>query len=500
MSPVEFVLKAVSDKLAMWKRIRAACDGEDAVKALREEVLPKPNADDTSEQNAARYAAYLKRAVWYNVAARTLKGLVGYVFAKDPVVELPATLKALEDNVDGSGVTLDQQAKAALTRVLQFGRAGLLVDYPSTGNVTTQKDLLDGNIAPTIVLYDPEAITNWRYRVQGAKSVLELLVLRECYTVPDASNEFSLVEKIRYRVLTLDETGVHGRIFVQAADKSEFEEDATQRYDVRNKSGAPFKEIPFTFLGAENNDATVDLPPILDLVTLNFAHFRNSADYEEACYMVGQPTPYVSGLTESWVKDVLKGTMHLGSRAIIPLPQGGSAGLLQAAANTMQKEAMDAKERQMVALGAKLVEQKDVQRTATEAGLEHASEVSTLTAAASNVFLAYKTALGFCGEFVGATDAKIEFDLSEPLASEVVTPEQATAITAMWQGGLIDFEEARHALKRSGIAWKDDNEVKENVQADAFDDAAALGQPPATKPPPAKKQTGKQVAPPPADA
>ena len=86
-------------------------------------------------------------------------------------------------------------------------------------------------------------------------------------------------------------------------------------------------------------------------------------------------------------------------------------GLIQASANSMPKEAMDTKERQMVALGAKLVEQKQVQRTATEAGLENASETSVLASAANNTAEAFRTALGWCMEFVG-TDGEIEFDLN----------------------------------------------------------------------------------------
>ena len=95
----------------------------------------------------------------------------------------------------------------------------------------------------------------------------------------------------------------------------------------------------------------------------------------------------------------LKGEVQLGSRAAVPLPEGGSMGLIQASANSMPKEAMDTKERQMVALGAKLVEQKQVQRTATEAGLENASETSVLASAANNTAEAFRKALKWCMEF-----------------------------------------------------------------------------------------------------
>lgn len=474
-SPVETIRLEVSNSLFLWERIRAAIEGEEAIKKLGDRILPRPNASDISPENKARFDSYLLRAVWYNVSGRTLGGLTGYVFRKDPVIELPPLLKPLLDNIDGSGVTLTQQAKAALRTVLAFGRAGLLADYPQVSGATTQQDIIDGRVAPTIVLYQPEQVINWRTSYIGAKLVLDLLVLKECYLVEN-ENEFECSLKVQYRVLTRTAEGVIGRIFRE--DGNEYKDKTEMSYTLRGKNGAPLQEIPFTFIGAVNNDPEVDCSPLIDLVNLNIAHFRNSADHEESSFIVGQPTPWISGLSEQWVKDVLKGSVHLGSRAIIPLPQGGQAGLLQANPNTLPFEAMKHKEHQMVALGAKLVETQDVQRTATEANIEHTSETSTLTAAATNVFQAYRRALSYCGDFVGAETVKIAFDLSEPLTRETITAEQATAIAAAWMQGLLDYEEARTFLKAAGWAWKEDEEVRQNNDSDNF--LGDLGKPSAT--------------------
>jgi Domain of unknown function (DUF4055) len=497
-SPVESTRVEVINSLDKWSRIRAAVEGEEAIKQLGEAILPKPNPTDTSKENAARFQAYLQRAVWYNVSGRTLAGLTGFVFRKDPVIELPELLKPMLDNVDGSGVTMVQQAKAALRSVLAFGRAGLLSDYPHVEGATTQQDILDGRIAPTIVLYQPEQITNWFVSFVGAKAVLDLLVLRENYTVPVAENEFQMQSRIQYRVLTRTPEGVTGRIYREEGSEPGFKEQTQLSYVVTDKAGKPLPEIPFTFLGAVNNDPEVDGSPLLDLVNLNIAHFRNSADHEESCFIVGQPTPWASGLTEQWVKEVMHGQLHLGSRAVIPLPQGGAAGLLQANPNTMPFEAMKHKELQMVALGAKLVEQKDVQRTATEASMDQASETSTLTAAATNVFQGYRRALTFCGLFVGAETVKLGFDLSEPLTRDVITPEQATAIATAWMQGLVDYEEARAFLKAAGWAWKDDKEVKDNNAAEDFNRGSGLPTPPGAPKPPAPKPAPQPPAPQPA--
>ena len=52
--------------------------------------------------------------------------------------------------------------------------------------------------------------------------------------------------------------------------------------------------IPFTFIGATNNDHTIDDAPLLPLAELNIGHFRNSADNEESSFVVGQPTLFIA--------------------------------------------------------------------------------------------------------------------------------------------------------------------------------------------------------------
>lgn len=480
-SAVVYCRPEYHEALPTWELIKATSQGEAAVKAMAEKVLPRPNPLDVSIDNQRRYSGYLTRAVFYNVAGRTLDALTGFVFQKEPKVTLPIVIANMEKNVDGSGVTLNQQAKKALRLTLGLGRCGLLADYPRVEGITTAAQLNSGKVAPTIVLYEPDQIVNWRTSVVGAQILLDLLVLKETLSTPVDDNEFELATVTQYRVLTREDGVILGRIFVPKGD--DFVQDTDQDYLPQDANGQPLDTIPFVFIGADNNDSAIDSPPLIDLVWLNLAHFRNSADYEESSYMVGQPTPWIAGLTQDWVDNVLKGNVYLGSRAILPLPQGGSAGLLQADPNNLPKEAMEHKERQMLALGAKLVQPKDVQRTATEATMDNAAEVSVLSACANNVFQAYKLALTLAGQFVGTDTAKLEYTLAEPLNLVAISSDQVMAIVSLLQGELIDFEEARTQLRKGGIAYKDDKEVHDNIGAGNFDNLPPV--PPAPKPKPA---------------
>lgn len=459
MPNVSYVRDEVAKMKGRWDLIKDCLTGQKAIKDAREKYLPKPNPADLSDENKKRYDQYVERAVFYNVTQRTHAGLVGQVFEQDPIMKLPALMEPLQVDADGAGVALDQQAKKALGEVLGYGRCALLVDYPNTAEPASRADLVAGNIRPTIILYDPWDVINWRTKTVGARKLLSLVVIAEQYIVED--DGFEAKADRQWRVLRLEEETGFYRVEIWREEHGVHQE--YEYYYPRGADGNNLSEIPFTFVGALNNDPNVDLPPLYDLATLNIAHYRNSADYEEACYISGQPTPVLSGLTKDWVEDVLKGQVHLGSRAAIPLPQGGTASLLQAAPNSLPFEAMEHKERQMVALGAKLVENKKVQRTATEAKQEEASEASVLTTCAKNVATAYQYALRWCGVFLGATQES-EFDLNTDFEIGKMNAQERAQLVSEWQSGAITFEEMRHNLKRAGVAYLDDEEAKQALE------------------------------------
>lgn len=464
MPNVGFVRDEVVKIKLKWDLIRDCLDGQTAVKAARAKYLPQPNPTDDSDANRKRYDQYVERAVFYNVSQRTHAGLVGQVFKIDPVIELPSVMDPLVTDVDGAGVSLEQQSKKSLGHVLAYGRCGLFVDHPPTGedpaSAPSREDLIAGRVRPVIILYDPWDIINWRTMTVGAKKLLSMVVIAERYVIED--DGFEATTGKQWRVLRLDENGAY-RVEIWREAAGTFEE--YEHHYPRDATGSLLTEIPFTFVGAVNNDTMMDQPPIYDLAALNIAHYRNSADYEEACYICGQPTPYLAGLSKDWVQDVLKGEVHLGSRAAIALPSGGTAGLIQASPNSMPKEAMEAKERQMVALGAKLVEQKSVQRTATEARQEEASESSVLGTCAKNVAAGYRTAISWCGAFLGVLDEP-EFDLNTDFDSGQISAQDRQQLIAEWQGRAITFEEMRFNLRRANIAYLDDEEAKDQLETE----------------------------------
>lgn len=466
---VHWIRPELEKLLPQYELISDAIDGETAIKDKGELYLPMPDKFNKEEYNCERYKAYLQRAVYYNVTRRTLLGLSGQVFMRDPVIELPPALKALEDDATGTGVPLVQQAKATEEMVLAFSRAGLFVDYPVAEGPTTKARMEQEDIRPTLYTYGPREIINWRVMERGSKDILCLVVLHETYTFNSDPFEEKYAEQ--YRVLRLDEFGEYVQEVWREPDPVQYDINKPgdkgrqhnwaryEKFKPTDFGGKPFKEIPFTFVGTLNNDSNPDKPNFYDIASLNISHYRNSADIEESSFLVGQPTVVASGLTQEWIKEVLKGRIEIGSRGGIPLPEGGDAKILQPVANDMTMALMERKERQMVSLGAKLVEGPEVQRTAYETMVEASSDGSVLASTTRNVQKAFEFALKICCQFVGTTDT-FKFELNNNFDITKLTPDEQAAVIKAWQDGALGFSEMRAILKRAGVATMEDKDVK----------------------------------------
>lgn len=481
---VSFIHPQLSRVWHEYTIIRDCISGPHVIKEAGTLYLPKPNAADKSPENSARYRAYKQRAIYYNVPRRTLQGLVGTVFSRDAVVNVPTTMQPIVDDATGAGVSLEHEAHKLLSFTLAYSRAGVLVDYPDTGeDGATVADIESGKIRPTITTYSPMEIVNWRVINDGARTRLSLVVLAEGY--PFADDGFEIKTGCQFRVLSLVEN--NGELIYKVdvwRDKSPEVWDGkkipvnrdwtiSSTFYPCDATGNNLTDIPFFFVGSENNDTNVDTPSFYDLCEIALGHYRNSADYEESCYQMGQPTYWFSGITNDFLNDTLKGKIPLGSMGGVPLPEGGQAGMLVAPANTMPFEAMQYKERQMVALGARLVEQKSVQRTATEAKQDEASDTSILSACAKNVSSVIKRALICAAKFLGVDDNEIDYTLNYDFNLSQLSSDDRTQLINEFNAGLLTFSEVRSVLHKNGIATVDDDEAKEEI-AKAKSDAAAI--------------------------
>lgn len=448
--------------LSGWTLVEDAAAGEIAVKGKGETYLPKPNPTDTSKENNARYAQYLARAVYYNATGRTLQTLLGTAFGEDPTADITGAIDYALKDVDGAGVSIYQQSQMALSHVLKAGRCGLLVDYPPTSVPASRADMASGAIRARIVLYPAASVTNWRTIRVGSKTTLSMVVLRETY---ETVEDFAAVIEDQYRVLRLTEAGYTQEVWRENGS------DAWVMVEgpavVLDASRSPWREIPFVFCGAVNNDEHCDPSPLYDIASLNIAHYRNSADYEEAAFLVGQVQPWMSGLTVEWRDHLEKTGIYFGSRAPIMLPEGGAFGLAQAAANGLAYEAMKQKEEQMIALGARLLQPGGAVKTATEAQADSEAEMSVLSLAASNVSDAYTRALEWMAQFMG--DGAGEYRIQQDYSGGSVDAQMLSSLLLTVQAGKMPDADLWAAMRQSGLIAPDrtDEMLREELDASA---------------------------------
>ena len=463
MADVTFQHGDYAENYDAWETVEDACAGESEVKGKGVKYLPQPNPTDKSPENTERYKQYKARAVYYNVTRRTLQSLVGACFSQAPTLVTPPLLAYVNTDIDGQGLSIYQQSQVAVSEVLQKGRVGILVDYPQTTAQATLADMQSGRIRSTVALYEAEDIVNWRTEKVGANHALSLVVLKEC-AQQVTEDGFGTQEVDQYRVLRLA-GGVYVIELYQFNDKTQTWDMIAQNIPL-NSSGMAWTQIPFTFIGSASNSTACDPAPLYDLATLNLAHYRNSADYEDSVYMTGQPQAWISGLSNEWRDWLQDKGVYIGARAAMLLPENGNFGIAQAEPNTLAKEAMDAKEKQMLAIGARLITPGSAVKTATEAQAENESEHSVVSLIAANVSEAYTHALEWMGEWMGVS-GQMEYTIHVEAAKFSVDGVMLGALVSANQAGKLPDSDLFRILRKMDVidAEKSDEQIREELAA-----------------------------------
>jgi hypothetical protein len=418
------------DVLERWKTVRDFVRGDQYTRTGG--YIPTLNSHDTTPQNNARNKAYAERAVLYNATAKTLQGLIGVAFKKAPVAKLPKKLQFLLADADGAGNSIFQQSQSVVANVIGVGRHGLYSDFDEVKKT------------PVIKSYPAESIINWRF-----DGFLMMVVLSE---VAEEVEGFGINEIEQFRELAIEDGFLVSRIWRKESD-GEYVLYGDETFPSTPSGRLDY--IPFVFVGSVNNDHNIDTVPLYDLARLNAAHYRNSADYEDSVFFVGQAQPWISGLSEEWRDHMEKERIYIGSRAPMLLPEGGAFGFAQSNPNTLAKEAMDQKEAQMVALGARLLDKNAVQITATQSENEREMSISVMSLIVSNVNEAYQQAIYWAGLYVNVqltNEEKAEaYQITEDFSRLKLDPQTITALTASWQSGMLPKYDIWAYLRRDGF-------------------------------------------------
>lgn len=458
--PVETYHPNYEKYLPSWRKTRDAVRGSVAIKEKKAEYLPVPDPetnDDRLGVASVRYRQYIKRALFTNFTGRTKNALVGAAFRKEPSYELPESLEYLVEDATGDGLGLVQLSKDELSNVLETGRSILLVDYPQTEDGLSAEDIVRLEIRASIIPYTAEQCVNWKTETVRGRKLLTLCVLAEEYI--EDEDEFGHESKTQYRVLRLRDEGYSQQLY---RDEMPFTDETFPR----KADGSNWDFIPLAFIGSKNNDATIDDAPLSDIADVNVAHYLNSADYEESCFLTGQPTLFLThSLTEDQWQEYNPRGIKLGSRSGHVLGDSGSATLLQAQPNNLVMEAMRAKEQAMVAIGARIITDRGGNETAEGARIRFASENSVLGDIVHNLSQGIVTCIAWVGEFMGVPTEDASYEINREFYDKAVDPQLIMSMVTLLDRQILGESDIFDRLKAAGLVEADRTleDIKEEV-------------------------------------
>lgn len=420
----------------VWTAIRHAMIGEIAIKQQGQLYLPQPDGMD-----AEQYSAYLERAVFYNMTYRTVTGLTGAIFRRDPrLLKAGAKLKDLTKRISKDGLSLNIFAKVVAQEMLSVGRYGILVDKAETDSP---------NAKPYLAGYTCENILDWTTTEIDGRDEFDYILLREFQTdrrlvrmEGDEAKPNPSYGKLfmNYRILRLVYDEDYDRLVYQQEFYSSAGEDADLTEDPEVSMplvfGVPMDRIPFRFFNSTTNLPDVEKPPILDILTLNMSHYKTYAQLEHGLFYTANPVYYVTGGQED-------DEYHIGPSVVWEIGTNESAGILEFNGQGLKslEKALEIKETQVASLGGRLLgDSKTAGQSDNQVKIKDRNEQSLLLNVTTVLNENFTDLLIILSAWLNERNTELDFRVNQDFLIDQAAAREFRAITMMYQDGLIGIE------------------------------------------------------------
>ena len=428
--------KDFNAKTEYWKRARDTYAGELVMHGEEETYLPR-----LDKQTDTQYASYLKRARYFNAVRRTVDGLTGLVFRKDPI----SKVEGIEDF--SADVTFNQQSltdysQEVLREALTTGAGGTLVDFPKAIEGLTVAQAEELNMRPLLKYYSAENVRNWRYKTVNNVSTLVEVTLRETYESEDGE------ERVLYRQLLLqsaEEGQPLSYIQVITRDDPGIGEQKEEMITPKGASNELMTFIPFVFHRTVSG-IHYELPPLTDLIDANIHHYQLKADHAHGLRYVALPTPYITGTTQPKDEDGTVIEMSIGPQEIWFIPDAQSkVGFLEFTGAGLKAyvEELTTLEEQMAQMGARVMQpqQSASPITATASLIGSQGETSLLTRITNIISTEVSTAVQWAASWMGKDNVEdYGIELSTDFLPANISAQDLTALVNSWLQGAISKE------------------------------------------------------------
>lgn len=418
------------------QKLRDSIEGSTAIKAKGEDYIIRPSAMD-GVQYADEFAAYISRADYLPVVSRTLYGLQGRAFSKEPMIEG-------EFVVDPANRPFQRFLRDAFREVLSVGYMGLLAD------------VRDGE--GKLYQYVAEDIEDWHYE----EDKLVYLKLNETKSVFDrATYERQIVTQ--YRTYSIDDDGfAYSELWEMEKNEAILVDGPT--YPTSPSGRIEF--IPFVFVGDADGK-----PPLMDLAELALQYYDASAQFHWALSKVASPTFVITWDKDTDFNDALEfmemtgasGGIKIGSGHALQL-KGADAKFVEVQGAGLDKLAgrLETLKSQMIAAGARALSDQVASNVAAEtARIANSGEAAYL----SEIVGGFEADMQVAFDYAAAIDGSdpIQLTMNRDFFSEVVTPQDLVALVSAWQSGGIPQEVVFEALRKGDWSDLEDDELRDRV-------------------------------------
>lgn len=411
-SPYAFpVHSEYKEYILRWVKIRDAIEGEEAVKARGVAYLPKLSA-----QKEEDYNAYKARAVFLNTSARVLNTNSGTVTRRSPDIISNEEMKPYFID-DSPGITsFFELFRFTVRELASVGRMGMSIDIK--------------NNKPVPIRFTTENIISWDLNAEGEIQVILLAV----NTLSIDRETFEQSSDINYIKLYINDKGIY-TVMKMDSDKKVLSDVSP------SLRGKTLDYIPFVPLNSFGIGIEPIKPPIIDVVSVNYSHYRTSADLETGRHFVGLPQPVITGASSD-------SDLYVGSSKAWCLPnKDAKAFYMEFLGQGLEglAKALKEKEGQMATFSAQLT---DTSTRGSEAEgtvrLRYSTDAANLADIAKSAELGLNKLYGMIADWLGTEKPTIE--LNKDFLTDKMTFNELKQITQTWLDGGFTDEEYRYNL------------------------------------------------------
>lgn len=379
------------------------------------------------------------------------------------VANLPPSVEAAKDDIDGQGTDLKSKFLEADTLGVRDNKTYVFIDYPPVEEGQTLADQMLSGRRPYINLIDRRRVYNWRYHYEEGRLVIDRIVFSTQVEKPDGKFGVKSVDVFHQfdRVRRSDENG--NPIFQVLHETWEVVNNGeTEEINSTSKQTIDLDEIPIVSYPECSKPFDMSPPRFLKAARMNIKLFRKESALDEIEYRVNAPTVW-----RQWPGDVPDDPPPIifGPSWIIEVPQGGAIGILELNGGGVThlqttiaglREAIEAEGVGFLTGGAQQ------ERTATEAVLTSAQMQATLQAYARHKAAAIKKIFDLWCKYTGEQNT-IEVNMDSNLLEMPLDSAEMGILIDAWTKGAIDHETLLKLLK-TGKQLPPDTDIDEILQ------------------------------------